>query len=125
MKANRKYEFTEETMLVGERLLHRIKALRDFGDVRKGDIGGWIEGQENLSHDDDCWVYGNAEVYGDAIVEKNPTTSCSRIGGAVEDILLGHARTICGLLGAFTVRVRNLSRRLITTARRKVVNTSE
>lgn len=70
MKANRKYEFTEETMLVGERLLHRIKALRDFGDVRKGDIGGWIEGQENLSHDDDCWVYGNAEVYGDAIVEK-------------------------------------------------------
>lgn len=70
MKANRKYEFTEETMLVGERLLHRIKALRDFGDVRKGDIGGWIEGQENLSHDDDCWVYGNARVYGKAEVSE-------------------------------------------------------
>lgn len=56
--------------------LHRIVALRDFGDVRKGDIGGWIENENNLSHDDDCWVYDNAEVcgearvYGDAVIKK-------------------------------------------------------
>lgn len=151
----KKYELTDEILEVGGHVLHRIKALRDLGDVRKGDIGGWIENEDNLSHDDDCWVYGEAEVYGEAkvygnaevygvarvygeamvygeakvcgnaIVEKNPTISCSRIGGAVEDILLGHTRTICGLLGAFTVRVRNLSRRLMLTARRKVVSMRE
>ena len=64
----KKYELTDEILEVGGRVLHRIKALRDFGNVKKGDIGGWIEGQENLSHDDDCWVYGNARVYGEAKV---------------------------------------------------------
>ena len=64
----KKYELTEETLAVDGHVLHRIKALRDFGNVKKGNIGGWIEGQENLSHDDDCWVYGNAEVYGNAKV---------------------------------------------------------
>ena len=67
----KKYELTEETLAVDGHVLHRIKALRDFGNVKKGNIGGWIEGQENLSHDDDCWVYGNAEVYGDAKVLGN------------------------------------------------------
>lgn len=66
----KKYELTEETFAVDGHVLHRIKALRDFGNVKKGDIGGWIECEDNLSHDDDCWVYGNAIVYGDAIVEK-------------------------------------------------------
>ena len=64
----KKYKLTEETFAVDGHVLHRIKALRDFGNVKKGDIGGWIEGQENLSHDDDCWVYGYAEVYGEAKV---------------------------------------------------------
>ena len=67
----KKYELTEETLAVDGHVLHRIKALRDFGNVKKGNIGGWIEGQENLSHDDDCWVYGNAEVYGNAKVLGN------------------------------------------------------
>ena len=69
----KKYELTDEILEVGGRVLHRIVALRDFGEVKKGDIGGWIEGQENLSHDDDCWVCGEAEVEkkSDYIVFKN------------------------------------------------------
>ena len=127
----KKYKLTEETLAVDGHVLHRIIALRDFGGVKKGDLGGFIEKESNLAHDWNCWIYndavvlGNAEVYDNAKVEKNTTTSCSRIGGAVEDILLGRARTICGLLGAFTVRVRNLSRRLMLTARRKVVSMRE
>ena len=64
----KKYELTDEILEVGGHVLHRIKALRDFGNVRKGDIGGWIECEDNLSHDDDCWVYDDAKVYGNAEV---------------------------------------------------------
>lgn len=62
----KKYELTDEILEVGGHVLHRIKALRDFGNVKKGDIGGWIECEDNLSHDDDCWVYDNAKIYADA-----------------------------------------------------------
>lgn len=64
----KKYKLTEETLEIDGHVLNRIIALRDFGEVKKGDIGGWIEGQENLSHDDDCWVCGEAKVYGEAEV---------------------------------------------------------
>jgi carbonic anhydrase/acetyltransferase-like protein (isoleucine patch superfamily) len=62
----KKYVLTDETIEVCCHILYRIKALRDFGDVNKGDLGGFIEKEENLSHKGDCWVYGNAKVYGDA-----------------------------------------------------------
>ena len=52
----------------GDITLRRIVALRDFGDVKAGDKGGWIEKEENLSQDGDAWIYGNARVYGDAWV---------------------------------------------------------
>jgi carbonic anhydrase/acetyltransferase-like protein (isoleucine patch superfamily) len=48
--------------------MQRIRALKDFADVKAGDIGGWIEKESNLSHDDDCWVYEDAQVSGDARV---------------------------------------------------------
>lgn len=57
----------------GQRL-HRIKALRDFGNVKAGEIGGYIEKEENLSHDGTCWVAdyaqasGNAEICGDILL---------------------------------------------------------
>lgn len=56
-------------MEIDGHVLHRIIALRDLGEVKKGDIGGWIEGQENLSHDDDCWVYGEARVCNNAVIK--------------------------------------------------------
>ncbi|MGV3152709.1 hypothetical protein [Sarcina ventriculi] len=33
--------------------LYRVKAVRDFGDVKKGDIGGYVENPNNLSHEDE------------------------------------------------------------------------
>lgn len=48
--------------------LFRIRALRDFGLVKKGDIGGYVESEFNLSHEGYCWIYGNARVYKNAIV---------------------------------------------------------
>lgn len=44
----KKYELTDEILEVGGHVLHRIKALRDFGNVKKGDIGGWIECEDKM-----------------------------------------------------------------------------
>ena len=43
-------------------------ALRSFGDVEEGDIGGFIESEKNLSHEGNCWVSGDARVFGNARV---------------------------------------------------------
>lgn len=51
--------------------LYRIRALRDFGNISKGTIGGYIESEKNLSHNGNCWAEGNAKVYGDACVYDN------------------------------------------------------
>ena len=51
--------------------LYRIKALRDFNDVKKGDIGGYVESESNLSQLGDCWIYDNAKVYDNAVVVGN------------------------------------------------------
>lgn len=54
--------------------LWRIRACKDFSDVKKGDLGGFVESEENLSHDGECWIYPSAEVssgakvYGNAVV---------------------------------------------------------
>lgn len=65
---HKKYELTDETRKWYGHTLHRIRALADFGDVEAGDLGGWIEKEENLSHDGNAWVYGNARVYDNACV---------------------------------------------------------
>ena len=75
---NKKYEFTGVTKEIWAGTLHQIRAIRDFGNVEAGDIGGWIEKEENLSHDGDCWVFGNARVFGNAVV----TTTVKTFGNA-------------------------------------------
>ena len=67
---NKKYELTDETQEWNGRTLHRIRALADFGDVKAGELGGWIEKEENLSHNGNAWVYGDAQVYGNAEIFK-------------------------------------------------------
>ena len=63
----KKYKLTDETIKVECHFechtLHRIEAIRDFGDVQCGDKGGYVESEGNLSHYGDCWVYDNAWVY--------------------------------------------------------------
>lgn len=78
---NKKYILTNETETVRGKILHRIKAVRDIenpnGIIKKGSLGGFIETEENLSHDLLCWVYDDAcvfddaRVYGNAVISKN------------------------------------------------------
>lgn len=65
---NKKYKLTDETIIHKGIKLHRIEALCDFGNIKKGDKGGFIEKESNLSQEGKCWIYGNAKVYNDAIV---------------------------------------------------------
>lgn len=67
----KKYELTDETIEVYGTALHRIKALKDFGNVKKGELGGYVESEHNLSQEGNCWVCGNAEVYDNAEVYGN------------------------------------------------------
>ena len=48
---------------------YRLIAARDFCDIKKGDRGGLIEDEKNLSHEGECWVFGGSIVFDDARVE--------------------------------------------------------
>lgn len=63
----KKFELTSEfvTNVFGKKLF-RIKALIAFGNVEKGELGGFIEKEDNLSHSGNAWVSGDAWVYCDA-----------------------------------------------------------
>ena len=73
----KKYELTDDVIReVGgdgfPAFLYRIKALRDFecngAQIHTGDLGGYIESEDNLSHEGSCWVFDNAKVYDSAKV---------------------------------------------------------
>ena len=68
----RKYEMLEsDTIEVCGHVLHRIKSLIDFGIIKKGELGGYIEKESNLSQDGTCWVYDSACVMDDATLLEN------------------------------------------------------
>lgn len=51
--------------------LYRIQAVKNFSDVQEGDLGGYVEFEENLSQEGICWIYHNAMSMGDAWVGEN------------------------------------------------------
>lgn len=60
------FKLTSETKINSQgKRLFRIEAIIDFGSIKKGEKGGWIESEENLS--DKAWVYGEAQVSGEAL----------------------------------------------------------
>ena len=64
-----KFELTEEFIVNNSGIiLYRIKALKDFSDVKKGDFGGYVQQERNLSQFGNAWIYDNAKVFGDAKV---------------------------------------------------------
>lgn len=91
MKNNKYRLIPEDCKINYGRKLYRIEALKDFGVVKAGELGGYIESENNLSFDGEAWVcenaevfdnaricndariYGNARIYGDAIVRNKAT----------------------------------------------------
>lgn len=50
----KKFELTSNTKMWFGRKFFQIKALVSFGNVKEGELGGYIEKEENLDHDGDA-----------------------------------------------------------------------
>lgn len=75
-----------DTIQVDGRTLYRIQALKDFEvpirnyidepdiggyQIKKGQLGGYVEFEENLSHEGGCWILRYAKAFGKALVKDN------------------------------------------------------
>lgn len=83
---NTKYKFVKDdaTVTVNGVKLTRIRALRDIPEakVKAGDLGGYLQSEENLHEEGACWVGGEASVFGEAMVFGNACVSGkARISG--------------------------------------------
>ena len=61
--------------LIREGNLFRIIALKDFSNVKKGDLGGVVENRNNLGQQGNCWIHENAKVTGNAKVRGDAEVS--------------------------------------------------
>ena len=71
METIKKYKLTNETIKIDGITLYRIRAIKSFSNVNEGDLGGWIEKEDNLSQIGNAWVCDNARVFGNAEVHDN------------------------------------------------------
>ena len=81
---NKKYKLlTDDTKTIGVKTLYRIQALIDIKvrDIKKGDLGGYIEEELNLDNStvDSSWVDKNSMVYNNSKVYKNSTVDNSTV----------------------------------------------
>ena len=72
----KKYELlVDDTITIFGVQLFRIKALISFSGIEKGEVGGYIASEKNLSQSGNAWVHGNARVSGNAWVYGNARVS--------------------------------------------------
>ena len=77
----------------------RIKSLKDFSNVSKGDLGGYVYGYRNLSQTGDCWIYDIAWVFNNATVSEN-----AKIMGSAQ--VFGHAKVTDNAIISERAKVR-------------------
>ena len=80
----KKYELTAEFIQKWGKKLFRIKALISFESVEVGELGGYVEKEDNLAQTGNAWVSGDAEVYGNARVCGN-----AEVYGNADYLLIG------------------------------------
>lgn len=72
---SKKYELTDITKEVDSVTLYRIRALKDFANVKAGELGGYVTDEDCISQTDRSWVYDedglviNSKIYGDSSIE--------------------------------------------------------
>ena len=76
MNMEKKFELTDNFIInaFGVKLF-QIKCTKSFKYAKEGDLGGYVEKDENLDQESDAWVSGNARVYGNARVFGNAEVS--------------------------------------------------
>lgn len=68
---DKKFTLTSITGKFKGRTVYRIRALVSFGSVFAGDLGGFVEKEDNLSQDGNAWISENAVVAENAKVSGN------------------------------------------------------
>lgn len=63
--------YDEDGEIIECTILYQIRALRDLPGVKAGDLGGYIETEDNLSQDGECWVYPHSFIFGNSKIEGN------------------------------------------------------
>ena len=43
---------------------YRLKAVKDFSDVKKGELGGYVQGYHSLSQSGNSWIYQFMTIMG-------------------------------------------------------------
>ena len=78
---DKKYELVPETVKeFYSKPMYRIRALKDFSDVKKGDLGGYVESEDNLSQTDNCWIYDDSIVgLGARVINNAVVKDCSTV----------------------------------------------
>lgn len=106
----KKYRFTPETVVYRSHVLHRIIATEDFGTVKAGILGGFIETDYNLDREGTAWVGGNAYVFagarvaGDAqVYDGAMVMDDSQVDGTAR--VCDHAIVACGSIVTGNARV--------------------
>ena len=62
----KKFELTDNFVINAFGIkLFQIKCTKSFKYANEGDLGGYVEKEDNLSQSGDAWVSGNARVSGD------------------------------------------------------------
>jgi carbonic anhydrase/acetyltransferase-like protein (isoleucine patch superfamily) len=88
----KKYELTDDyNIAICGVTLHRIRAITNFGDIAAGDLGGYVEKEDNLSHNDNAWVRDNAKVFGNAEISGNAEV-CGNAQVSDKAMVFGNAR---------------------------------
>lgn len=59
--------------------LYQIEAVRDFDHIKKGTLGGYIQSEENLSHEGNCWIDVESRVLDHARVQDDAAIRSSII----------------------------------------------
>ena len=121
-----KYEITE---IAHEEypFLHRIRALRDVGlDVKAGDLGGFVEREENLSQEDNAWIYDDAIAAGSATVDQDSqlrdwAVACESAYISQGSVMSGNARAE----GSAFIRGAKLSESALASSHAMVLNDQE
>ena len=67
----KKYRLTDETIEFNGVKLYRIEALKNFGCVKKGDKGGFVQSEKNLSQLENCWIFDDSKAIGNSYVYQN------------------------------------------------------
>ena len=86
--------FKDKSYWCNKSTYYRLRAIRNFSNIKKGDSGGYVKGYYyNLSHKGNCWIYdyalvgdlaqitdnaiveGDARVFGNAKISENARVS--------------------------------------------------